>query len=407
MKTLAHHHRTQLETEIIKMIITNPDLMNKTNLLTSDFGTPLLGQIYTAISDLRFKGKVVSLVNLSETVNASDIAFLFTQGDYFTVSPLDFVAACNELKEDVMRNAINRQAEQSGSSLDFYDWIDAQRKINTVYSIESFKSQFEKYTEEFKEIKHRQNQGIAVGLLTGYNRFNEKVGLSNCDFCVIGGRTSMGKTTFALNVAIEAAAFGEKVLFISLEMPRKQIFDKICARLMKQPTSDFKFGKANLEHCKNELQVIADNFNFVFAPDCKTTDIQSMAAMLPDVKLIIVDYLQLLKDPQTKGETENNRLGRISGKLKMIAGLSKCVVMTPAQLNRGNEKEEREPRLSDLRDSGCIEQDADQVLLLHRANRESVTAKLIIAKNRHGSLGTIEYDFNPVWGWFSEDPDQI
>lgn len=357
--------------------------------------------------DLRLKGEELSLVNIAENINASQVAHLFSQNEYFTVSARDFAQACHELREDVLRNLINSKAESYGSSTDFFEWVDAQRKINTVYTVETFQSHFQKYESEYKDIQARAKKGLSVGLLTGYNKFNDKVALNNCDLCIIGARTSIGKTTFALNVAIEAAAFGQKVLFISLEMPRKQIFDKICARLMKRPTSDFKYGKANLESCKNELQVIADNFYFIFAPDCKSTDVQSLASLAPDVKLVVVDYLQLLKDLPIKGETENNRLGRISGRLKMVAGSRNCIVIAPAQLNRGSEKEERAPRLSDIRDSGCIEQDADQVLLLHRETREAETAQLIIAKNRHGALSTINYQFVPSFGWFYEDNDFI
>lgn len=94
------------------------------------------------------------------------------------------------------------------------------------------------------------------------------------------------------------------------------MFDKICARLMKLPISHFKYGKVDFGRCKSELNTIAENFNFIFAPECKTQDVQSLASLMTSVDLIVVDYLQLLKDQKFKNENENLRLGRISGHLR-------------------------------------------------------------------------------------------
>lgn len=405
MKTLDTQLRNQLESEILRMLLQRPDMFYSSTLQRSDFSYGVHAKIFDRMSELMLAGKDLSLVYfLSGDYSVSEVTYLFSE-ELLVKTPSDLKAAIAELKEDVARNSIIRLTQQSGNSIDFLEHIDAMRKISTVYSLDSFEKQFDLYEQEYREIQQRNKEGQAVGLITGYKNFNEKVGLAPCDLCIIGARTSIGKTTFALNVAIEAAAFGQKVLFVSMEMPRKQIFDKICARLMRQPISSFKYGRTNLSTCKNELKAIASNFYFVFAPSCTSNDVQSIASLMPSVDLIIVDYLQLLKDAPQKGETENLRLGRITGKLKMIAGRANCTLIAPAQLNRESEKQEREPRLSDLRDSGCIEQDADQVLFLHRVSRESTLAKIIIAKNRHGALDEIQFNFNPSWGWFEEDND--
>jgi len=403
MQILESHHREQLEREILGFLIRRKDLFDVFELSLKDFISGFHRGVYAEMLNLKTLGKNISIVNLSVKFKIQEIAWMFD--DYYRFDALpDYKDACMRLREDTLRREILKGTELNNNSVDFMAWVDELRGLPSTDHIPSFQQQLDKYKKLQDEIKENAIHGNSVGLLTYWQRFNEKVGAQRGDYLVCGARTSIGKTTFSLNLAVEAAALGQKVLFISLEQPEKQILDKVCAKLTKRPIWKFKYAKAQLGEAMREMSVIQENFNCVFLPRCTSSMVQSIARReRPDV--IVVDYLQLLKDESLRGETENNRLGKISGNLKAIAGENNLIMIVPAQLNRDSEKQKREPYLSDLRDSGCIEQDADVVMLLHRKNRSSVDAQLIIAKNRNGSTGKIYFNFNPEWGYFEEDTD--
>lgn len=395
MKTLSPHERNALECEILGRIIQRKDLLNSASITEDDFKSGLNKKLFRAIEDT----PNVSLAILANDFDIIDIKYLFETSYIPTV--FDFMSAYNFLKEDNTRHSINRATEQCGDSLEYLDFIDTLKAIQTPLNMESFDEHIEKYGKEHEEIAERLRSGQSAGLLIGWNKFNEYISLFGGDYAVLGGRTSIGKTTFSLNMAIEAAMMGEKVAFISLEMPRKHIFDKICACLAREEIYKYKYAKKPFENSKAILEQLEGNLDFFYLPACTTVNIRQILSK-KKFDLVVVDYLQLLKD-KGSNETENLRLGKISGNLKLTAGEFKCVVLVTAQLNRESEKQNREPRLSDLRDSGCIEQDADIVMLLHRENRECIDSKLIIAKNRVGKTGNVEFLFNPEWGYFKEN----
>jgi replicative DNA helicase len=202
-------------------------------------------------------------------------------------------------------------------------------------------------------------------------------------------------------MSVRAAAFQQKTLFLSMEMSRSNIFDRVFANLLQENSRDLQFARIPFERIAQEASAIASRWRFVNAPDLTSDMIGSIMAK-SSFDLVVVDYLQLLKDAPRKGENENNRLGRISGKLKQLAARHDCVIIAAAQLNRNSEKSDRAPYLADLRDSGCIEQDADKVLLLHREKRDSTEMEAIIAKNRTGELGTVNFAYLPQKNVFKE-----
>lgn len=282
------------------------------------------------------------------------------------------------------------------------DFTDPQEYYAALSEIEikSFlvDSSFEQAVKNYLIFKDSKNENQ---IITNWTGFNAQVAFEKGELVVLGARTSIGKTTFALNVAVNAAALGQKVLFVSMEMSKNQIFDKIGAILTNEPVWKYKKGTFNRVNFTQELKAIEENFHLEHLPKCTSTDIDRLVKHFkPD--LVVVDYLQLMKDSSKKSETEANRLGRISGNLKAIASLSNVLLLVPAQLNREGEKQGREPIVSDLRDSGCIEQDADIVLLLHRESRDAISAKLTIAKHRTGQTGFLGFDFFTDTGRFME-----
>lgn len=399
MKTLDKNARTQIENEILTSICQRPDFFDLYPLKPSMFFHEGARQIFERMMDLHGANLPITPLSLLDIIELpSVISQLFTD-PCFDVYP-HFQKACEILEEDYVRTRINRLTDQCGDSLEYYKQIDQLYKLRESSLVVNFDQELQKYENEYKASKTRAEQG-GLGIVHEYAKLADKVPMLPSELIVVGARTSVGKTAFSLNLAVQAAIYGQKTLFVSMEMGRKQIFDRIFSQLLNEDSYKLKYGKVDFELIRQEAIAIKNNFFFVEAPNA-TTDLVRTLASKKNYDMIVVDYLQLLKDQPIKYENENQRLGKVTSALKAIALQNKCVVLAPAQLNRDSEKNSRRPNLSDLRDSGNIEQDADVVLLLHRESRESTLTDLIVAKNRNGSLGDINFMFNPAKNIFLE-----
>ncbi len=243
----------------------------------------------------------------------------------------------------------------------------------------------------------------AAGVPTGFVQLDELTGgLHPGDLVILAARPSVGKTAFALNVMLGAFRSGARAMMFSMEMGRKQIMERLLAnvadirlqRIRREPLFDHDLGK--LARATAELRTLD-----LEVDDRSTLSVAEMRAAArrahakAPLGLIIVDYLQY-----AKGTTDENRtqeVASISRGLKALARDLAVPVLALSQLNRESEKNDgARPKLSNLRDSGAIEQDADLVLFLHRKdikNYTDRTAELIVAKHRNGECGTIELDF--------------
>lgn len=226
-------------------------------------------------------------------------------------------------------------------------------------------------------------------------------GLFNSGLYILGARPGMGKTTVALNIAEQVAAKGAPVLFVSLEMNKRQVMCKRLASFTAVPYKSLISGdidwaaqiemEEGLELLKKRPLYINNRFGLT------VTDISAMVRQLRGCRLLIVDYFGLISvEGGSQGRYEDYTA--ISGRLKQLACQLDLPILCLAQLNRETEKRTRKrPGLSDLRDTGAIEQDADGVIFLHREgyyNEEGApsadTIELILAKNRHGGTGTVK-----------------
>ncbi len=248
-----------------------------------------------------------------------------------------------------------------------------------------------------------QNAGQLPGIPTGVTELDHYItGLKKSDLILMASRPGMGKTSFALNIALNAAKVSKKaVVIFQLEMSRDQLGMRLMSsealidshKLQTGDLSDEEW--ARLAHASEELSrtniYIDDN------PALTVADMKSKCRRLgSELGLIVIDYLQLM---QTGHRVENRttEVGEISRAMKIMAKELNVPVVCCAQLSRAAEqRQDKRPMLSDLRESGAIEQDADIVLFLYREgyyNRDSEeanTAECIVAKNRHGSTGTIK-----------------
>jgi len=271
------------------------------------------------------------------------------------------------------------------------------------------------YNEEIqKEIErfYLAQPDILQGIETGDIILNKILqGYQKKDLIIIGARPSVGKTAFALFNIIEMALKGVKVGFFSLEMSKEQIMTRIFAYLSNRDSMKIRSGNFTQDEkdfAVNRVLSVGDLSIYIndepsLTPE-KMMSISKMWKSKFEVDAVFVDYLQLMTTDR-KFDTRTNEVGYVSNKLKAMAKHLDIPVIALAQLSRANEKrKETRPILSDLRDSGNIEQDADVVILLHREDYQNQTKgvvstlNVIVAKNRQGITGMVDKKYDKSTG---------
>jgi len=229
---------------------------------------------------------------------------------------------------------------------------------------------------------------------------------------VVAGRPSMGKTSFAGQVAVNAACAGRGVAFFSLEMSTEEILRRLACTRASVDSHKLERGELGAEERRRLYAAAADltklPLNVDDSTGCSVAAIHARLRRLGakhSIQLVVVDYLHLMQSP---GRRDNRvqELSAITRGLKLIAREFRVPVLALGQLNRLPETEHRRPTLSDLRDSGSIEQDADIVILLHqpeaKAGASQIDEEVIVKKQRNGPVGTITLWFKPFFTRFEE-----
>ena len=258
----------------------------------------------------------------------------------------------------------------------------------------------------FNQLEERAKSGGGItGLTTGYIDLDRMTsGLQRSDLILLAARPSMGKTALALNIAMNTVKTGASVALFSLEMSKEQYVQRIIS--MESMVDSTKLRTGNLEdedwtRLINTMSLIS-NYN-IYIDDTPSVSLFEMMSKCRRLKiekgldLIVVDYLQLMSDG---GRTDNRQqeISNISRGLKAMARELNCPVMALSQLSRAPElRNDHRPIMSDLRESGAIEQDADVVMMLYRdeyyhkeeSERKGIT-DVIITKQRNGPVGTVE-----------------
>ena len=253
-----------------------------------------------------------------------------------------------------------------------------------------------------------KNGEAALGTPTYFTDIDKLlVGMGKSDLVLVGARPGMGKTSFCLNIASQVALKTKKTVAVfSLEMSCEQLVSRMLSS--EALIDSYKMRKGDLS--EEDWVKLARASGVLSQTDILIDDtagitVMGMKAKLRRVKnlgLVVIDYLQLMQSDR-KSDNRVNEVGDISRGLKLMAKELEVPIITCAQLSRGPEsRPDKTPMLSDLRDSGAIEQDADSVMFLYRDEyynndpEKKNMAKCIIAKNRHGSTGTVEL------GWFGQ-----
>ena len=273
--------------------------------------------------------------------------------------------------------------------------------------------------DNLQKITSPETAEESKGIPTGFSLLDKYMtGLNKSDLILIGARPAMGKTSFALNIARNISVKAKKkVVFFSLEMGREQLAQRVLsteARVESQKmrtgelTDDdwSRIGQATL--ALNDAELYFDDTSTITVPEMK-----ARVRKMRDVDCVIIDYLQLMTGTK-RTESRVQEVSEITRSLKLMAKDLKIPVITCSQLSRSTEGrgKSHKPQLSDLRESGSIEQDADIVLMLYREsyydedkNETVVTdeskAQVIIAKNRHGGTGEVDLHWNGNYTLFS------
>jgi replicative DNA helicase len=269
--------------------------------------------------------------------------------------------------------------------------------------------------DSMKRIDLRLNgQQLSTGVLTHFTDFDHKTGgLHNGELIILAARPSMGKTALAMNIA-EHVSMKEKapVLFVSLEMNAIELVDRLLCSVSKVNGSRMRVGTITHEEHKRLLSNAAEiSLSPLYIDDSPSRTVSEVAAVARRISkqeknkggralgLIVIDYLQLL-EPDNSKDPRQEQVAKIARRLKMLAREQNVPVLCLSQLNRqAEDSKDHRPRLSHLRESGAIEQDADVVMFVHReeyylrkeeAAEVAGQAQIIIAKQRNGPIGDID-----------------
>ena len=270
-------------------------------------------------------------------------------------------------------------------------------------------------SDAFDRIENlRKNKGALRGLKTGFHDLDKKTaGFQKGDLVIIGARPAMGKTTFAQNLAYNIASINKKgVLFFSMEMSAQEIIDRIISDVSGVNNWNIRTGNISDEEFDrigdalgemDEIPIYIDDTSSMNVLELRNKARRAMHDH--DIGVVIVDYLQLIAGTNRYLGNRVQEVTEISRGLKILARELNIPVIALAQLSRSvTGRDDPRPVLSDLRESGSIEQDADLVMFLHRPDyyhqnddnyEETHITELLIAKHRHGAVGKIELYFHP------------
>lgn len=423
-------YSVEAEQSVLGAILIDPKCLNDiaVQMKAEYFYIPQHREIYKAMSSMYELSQTIDFVSLLEKIKKDGVydeaggkAYLtqLVQTVPSAANVLTYVAIIREryyarslmtAAQDIIKD-INENSMDSGKLLDHAEQrIYEIRQGREISGLTHIKSVIENETyDRLTKMSDPQTRNDYIGIPCGISRLDQMMtGLNKSDLIILGARPGMGKTSFALNIARNVAVgTGRTVCFFSLEMTRDQL-----AQRMLSSEAGIKSEKLRTGELENDewarLAQAGENLSKanIYFDETSTITVPEMKAKLrrmSKVDLVIVDYLGLMKSAR---QTENRvqEVSEITRNLKIMAKELKIPVIACAQLSRGTETKGKshKPALSDLRESGSIEQDADIVLFLYRETyydnekdydedkADPNKAECIVAKNRHGETGTVE-----------------
>ena len=425
-------HDEVAEKSLLGAVIINNDILPEvlTIVRPRDFYEQRHQTIFQAIVDLYDQHKPVDLLTLSAELKSKKQLNAVGKASYLAELS-NFVPAASHAKayaDIVERASVRRRLINAGTQIAEKAYEDdanadsligdAEKELFEV-SDKIVKSDYvaidDLLADAFDRIDElHRNKGALRGLKTGFRDLDKKTaGFQKGDLIIVGARPAMGKTTFAQNLTYNIATINKKgVLFFSMEMAANEIVDRMISDV--SGVDNWKMRTGNLSD--EEFQRIGDAMDEMDGLPIYIDDTSSMTIMElrnkarramhdHDIGIVIVDYLQLIQGSDRYKGNRVQEVTEISRGLKILARELNIPVVALAQLSRNvTGRDDPRPVLSDLRDSGSIEQDADLVIFLHRPDyykqnddnyEETHITELLIAKHRHGAVGKVELYFHP------------
>jgi len=424
-------HNLEAEKALIGAIMLKPDVMHdiSVNIYPESFYADKHRQIYQAIITIFTKGDPIDLLSVTTRLK-SDSQLDRVGGATYINELVDTVPAAGNAQyyaDLVQSKAILRGLIHAADEIAEMSYLDpenidetldqAEKKVYGVTNSSAsgkFKTIGSSLSEAWERFEYLSaNQNEVRGVPTGFHALdNVLAGFQKSDLIILAARPSMGKTTFALDIARNAALqFGASVGIFSLEMSDQQLVDRMLAAEAGVDSWKLRTGKlstdAEFEAVQAAMTKLSDaKIHIDDQPGTNILKMRSAARRLKNehgLDLLIVDYLQLMSPTSAKAsDSMTQQVTEISRSLKLLARELDVPVVALSQLSRAVEQRGGKPRLSDLRDSGSIEQDADVVMFIHRedkANRDVESerpniAEIMVEKHRNGPVGMAELYFD-------------
>ncbi len=418
------------EMALLGSIMLRPEVINEIiDFINQDsFYSEKHRMIFRAMLELFGKSTPIDLLSLSSFLRDKGILEQIGGAGYLTELVNTVPSAANAKhygeivqKKSIMRNLIECSEDLSRMGYDEagdleYVLDNAEKRVFEVTNFSTARKFIElKDTlgEAWERLdKLHKSKDEMRGVPTGFKDLDLKLaGLQKSDLIILAARPSMGKTSLALDIARQTAIkYGTPVGIFSLEMSSQQLVDRMLAAEARVDSWKLRTGKQIVENDFDAMRAAIDRLSKapIFIDDSPANNILKMRSVARRLKsekglgLIVVDYLQLMQ-PTTTNHADNmvQQVTEISRSLKHLARELEVPVLALSQLSRAVETRGGKPRLSDLRDSGSIEQDADVVMFIHRddkINKEESTkpniAEIMIEKHRNGPTGVIELYFD-------------
>ena len=420
-------HSLEAEQSVLGSILIDPERFGDITgiIQSSDFYMKEHKEIYLAMQKLFLQSRTIDLVTLIDTLVANGVYNKEESVSYMKVIAEIVPSAANIVDyakivrdKSLLRRLIGACDEINAAA---YDQRDSASDIVDMaggkilgLAEENAKGDFthirdvliDTYAQLDEIIK---NKGEALGTPSGFGEVDRLlVGFGKGDLVLVGARPGMGKTSYALNLATNVArSSGKAVCIFSLEMSKTQLVSRMLSSEALVDSYAMRTGKLDKEQWSRLAKASAYLSECdIYIDDTSGVSVAAMKAKLRRVKnlgMVVIDYLGLMQSDR-HSDNRVQEVSEISRNLKILAKDLGIPIICCAQLNRGSEsRTDKRPMLSDLRDSGAIEQDADIVMFLYRdeyyereAKDGQTEAEVIIAKNRHGSIGTAKL------GWFGK-----
>ncbi len=451
----------EAEQALLGSILVNNDIIDEiSNIInTSTFYDPAHTKIYEVIETLNNKGMIANPItlknyfekdNMLNEVGGTEYLVKLTRFSGSTKQAIDYAKIIHEmyLRRELVLISDNLSSETLNAKEQSAEKIieSTEKSLFDLAERGSFSQSFLKFNQALDQTIETATQAMKsdkgiVGVPTGLTDLDEKLGgLHKSDLIILAGRPGMGKTALATNIAYHAAknimSCQEKssIAFFSLEMSSEQLSTRILSEQAKIKSDDIRKGKVTEEEINRYIETSRNIYDLpLFIDETPAITIATLCnrarriKRLFGVSLIVVDYIQLMRAPSSsRSDNRVQEVSEITQGLKALAKELKVPVLALSQLSRAVEqRDEKKPQLSDLRESGSIEQDADVVMFVYREayylenkqpklgsiehaewqskmNDVNGLADIILGKQRHGPTGVVKVEFEGIYTKFKD-----